>query len=195
MAVAVMRSTILSWMPPRLTTNRSLSADSISVAILRRLSCVFRSASSLAEEAPTPNMIPADVGDERRDSNSGIRSLSRSAHCRSIGIQPFQTRSKELVWKNFGSLKASATSFLQIFDASGTRNIVFIMSSKLPVMFRGNVFQRKVGASTCVEIVVVAASIRSVSTRIFEMLGNIEAMIATTSSGSSGRRSSEDSEG
>lgn len=62
------------------------------------------------------------------------------------------------------------------------RDIVLIMSSKLPVTFRGNVFHRKVGVSTCVEIVNVAAVIRSVSTRIFEMLGNIEAMMPTTSS-------------
>ena len=181
--MADIRSTSFSWMPLRLTTNMSASADSSKVAILRRLSCVFRSASSRAEEAPTPNMIPADVGDERRDSNSGMRSLSKSAHCRSIGIQPSRTRSKEFVWKYLGSLSASATSFLQILDASGIRDIVFIISSKLPVMFRGNVFHRKVGVSTCVDIVVIAATIRSASTRIFDMLGKIDAMMATTSSG------------
>ena len=60
------------------------------------------------------------------------------------------------------------------------------MSSKLSVTFRGNVFHRKLDASTCVDIVIVAAVIRSVSTRIFEMLGKIEAMMATTSSGSLG---------
>lgn len=191
--MAVIKSTIFSWMPPRLTTNMSVSADSTKVAIRRRLSCVFRSASSLAEEAPTPNMIPADVGDERRDSNSGIRSLSRSAHCRSICIQPFQTRSKEFVWKNLGSLNASATSFLQVLDPSGIRDIVFMISSTLHVIFRGNVFHRKVGVSSCVDIVIVAAVIRSASTRIFEMLGKIEAIMATTSSGLSGLRSSGES--
>lgn len=86
------------------------------------------------------------------------------------------------MWKNLGSLNASATSFLQDFDASGIRDIVFIMSSKLPVTFRGNVFHRKVGVSTCVDIVIVAAIIRSESTKILEMLGKIEAMMATTSS-------------
>ena len=193
--MAVMRSTSLSWIPPRLTTNMSVSADRIRVAIRRRLSCVFRSVSSLAEEAPTPNMIPADVGDERRDSNSGIRSLSSSAHWRSICIQSFRTRSNELfLWKNLGSLNASATSFLQILDASGIRGIVFMMSSKLLVMFRGNVFHRKVGASTWVDIVVIAAITRSASTKIFEIWGNIEAMMATTSSGLSGLRISGESE-
>ena len=88
------------------------------------------------------------------------------------------------MWKNLGSLNASATSFLQSFEASGIRDIVFIMSSKLPVIFRGNVLHRKVGVSTCVDIVVIAAVIRSVSNRIFEMLGKIEAMMETTSSGS-----------
>ena len=88
------------------------------------------------------------------------------------------------MWKNLGSLNASATSFLQSFEASGIRDIVFIMSSKLPVTFRGNVLHRKVGVSTCVDIVVIAAAIRSVSTRIFEMLGKIEAMMETTSGGS-----------
>ena len=58
------------------------------------------------------------------------------------------------------------------------------MSSKLPVIFRGNDLHRKVGVSTCVDIVVIAAVIRSVSNRIFEMLGKIVAMIETTSSGS-----------
>lgn len=58
------------------------------------------------------------------------------------------------------------------------------MSSKLPVIFRGNVLHRKVGVSTCVDIVVIAAAVRSVSTRIFEMLGKIEAMMETTSCGS-----------
>ena len=58
------------------------------------------------------------------------------------------------------------------------------MSSKLPVMFRGKVLHRKVGVSTCVDIVVIAAVILSVSNRIFEMLGKIEAMMETTSCGS-----------
>ena len=62
-------------------------------------------------------------------------------------------------------------------------------------MFRGNVFHRKVGKSTCVDIVVVAALIRSASTRILEMLGNIEAMMATMSSGLSSLRISGRSEG
>ena len=193
--MAVIRSTIFSWTPFRLTTNMSLSADRIRVATRRRLSCVFRSASSLAEEAPTPNMIPADVGDERRDSTSGIRSLSRSVHCRSIGNQPSHTSFKEFVWKNLGSLNASATSFLHDLDASGIRDIVFSMSSKLAVMFCGNVFHRNVGVSTCADIVIVAVVIRSGSTRILDMLGKIEAMMATTSSGSSGLRSSRESEG
>lgn len=81
-------------------------------------------------------------------------------------------------------MNASATSFLQDFDASGIRDMFFIMSSKLRVTFRGNVFHRKAGVSTCVDIVIVAAAIRSVSTRIFDILGKIEAMMATTSSGS-----------
>lgn len=92
-------------------------------------------------------------------------------------------------------MNASATSFLQDFDASGIRDIVLIIPSKFPVTFRGNVFHRKVGVSTCVDIVNVAAVIRSVSTRIFEMLGNIKAMMRTTSSGSLSLEVSGETEG
>ena len=45
------------------------------------------------------------------------------------------------------------------------------------------------------DIVVEAAVIRSVSTRILEILGKIEAMMATTSSGSLGLRVSRGCEG
>ena len=99
------------------------------------------------------------------------------------------------MWKNLESLNASATSFLQILDASGIRAMFSIISSKLPVMFRGNVFHRNVGVSICVDIVVIAAVIRSASTRILEILGKMAAMIATTSSGLSGLRVSGESEG
>ncbi len=69
------------------------------------------------------------------------------------------------------------------------------MSSKLSVTFCGNVFHRKVGVSTCVDIVVEATVIRSVSTRILDILGKIEAMMATTSSGSLALRVSGGCEG
>lgn len=63
--------------------------------------------------------MPADVGVDKRDRYSGIRSLSISVHCRNIGSQPCSARLNELAQKNLGSLKASVTSFFQIFDASG----------------------------------------------------------------------------
>lgn len=54
----------------------------------------------------------------------------------------------------------------------------------LAVTFLGKAFHRNVGPRICVDIVVVAAVIRSVSTNIFDTLGRMDAMIPTTSSGS-----------
>jgi len=85
------------------------------------------------------------------------------------------------VEKSLGSLKASATSLFQVFDASGILDVKLNISSVLDVTLRGNVFHRKVGMSICVEIVVVAVVMRSASTRIFEILGKIEAIMVTTS--------------
>ena len=122
-------------MEARLTTKVSLVAVSVRVAILLRLSCVFRSASKRAELTPTPNMIPADVGVDKRDRYSGIRSLSIIVHCRSIGNHPCSANFKELAQKNRGSLKASATSFFQVFDASGILDIAKTMLRIASVTF------------------------------------------------------------
>lgn len=181
-AVAVISSTSFSWIEERLTAKVSWSEARTKVAILRRLNWVLRSASRRAEDAPTPNIIPADVGADRRTRSSGMRSLSRRIHCRRIGNHPFSARAKELAQKNFESLKASATSLLQIFDASGILDIAYSIPSVLSVTFRGYDFHRKVGDNTCVETMVAAAVMRSGSMRIFERLGTIEANMATTSS-------------
>lgn len=134
-AVAVISSTSFSWMEERLTAKASWSEARTKVAILRRLNWVLRSASRRAEDAPTPNIIPADVGAERRARSSGMRSLSSRTHCRSIGNQPFSARAKELAQKNFESLKASATSLLQSFDASGILDIAYNIPRVLSVTF------------------------------------------------------------
>jgi hypothetical protein len=108
--VAVRSSTIFSCMVGRSAMKLSFIVARTRVAILRRLSCVFLSASIRAEVAPTPKTIPAVEGATNRDNNSGTLSLSVSVHCFSRGSQSLSTRIKVLA-KNRGSLKASARSF------------------------------------------------------------------------------------
>ena len=170
--MAFRRSTIFSWRLARLTTKRSFSEAAINRAILRRLSCVFLSASSLADVAPTPNMMPAAVGDVRRESNSGIRSLSARAHERSIGSQPRFTSSCELA-KNLASLNASPMSLLENLDASVMPDIAIIRSSVCWLTFSGNVFERRIGPRTCVDIVLLIAATRSDSISILDKFGVI----------------------
>lgn len=170
-----------SWIPLRLVTKSSYSLESRRNAIRRRFSWVFRSVSVRAEVAPTPNMIPADVGEVRRVKSSGILSLSTRDHCLKTGIQPSFARVKVLEQKNLESLYASAASFLQILETSGSLDMILRISVVLESTFCGNVFHRKVGPSICVEIVVAAAVIRSVFVSSVVIPGRTEAMMATTS--------------
>lgn len=112
--VAESRSTIFSCIDGRSMTKLSFTVAMIRVAARRRLSCVFRSASSRADVAPTPKTIPAVVGANSRESSSGIRSLSLKLHCLKSGSQSLSTRATVFP-KNLGSLKASLRSFLQDF--------------------------------------------------------------------------------
>ncbi len=91
----------------------------MSVATLRRLSWVLRSASSLADVAPTPNTIPAVVGGVMRPRISGILSLSLMVHCLRSTSQSLWT-SARFEPKKRASLKASVTSFFQPFWLLGS---------------------------------------------------------------------------
>lgn len=131
--------------------------------------------------APTPNTIPAVDGAVRRESSSGIRSLSLMVHCFSSGSQSLSTRDT-LFEKNLASLKASPKSFFQAFWAFGSRASWYRSTSVLLETLSGNVLDLKVGPITLVEKVFAAVRTRSGSTRIFGRLGAIEARIPTTSS-------------
>ena len=119
MEEALRSSVILSRIGGRSATKVSSLQASISVAMRRRLSCVFRSASSRAEVAPTPKTIPAVVGGVMRASSSGILSLSVTVHCFRRGSQSSWTRAK-LEPKKRESLNASATSFFHDFWLFGS---------------------------------------------------------------------------
>lgn len=116
--LAERRSTTFSCMTGRSVRKLSSIVARMRVAVRRRLSCVFRSASSLADVAPTPNTIPAVVGGTSLESNSGIRSLSLKVHCLRRGSQSLSTRDTELP-KNLASLNASLISFLKVFCVFG----------------------------------------------------------------------------
>lgn len=112
--VAGSSSTIFSCINGRSPTKLSSIPARISVAARRRFSCVFRSASSLADVAPTPKTIPAVAGGTIRVSISVIRSLSLMVHCFNNGSQSFSTSDTGLE-KNLGSRKASPRSFFHAF--------------------------------------------------------------------------------
>ena len=160
----------------------------------RRLSWVLRSVSVRADVAPTLNMIPAEVGGARRVKSSGILSLSTRDHCLRIGIQPSFARASVLGQKKRESLYASATSFLQVLETSGSLDIILRISVVLECTFWGKLFHRKVGPRICVEIVVAAAIIRSVFARSGVIPGKTDAMMATTSSEDSSLMSPSDLE-
>jgi hypothetical protein len=113
-AVAASSSTSFSVIVGNSVTKASPADARISVATLRRLSCVFLSASSLADVAPTPKTMPAVVGGVMRARMSNILSLSLVAHCRSSGSHALWTRPGSDP-KNLASANASAMSFLHAF--------------------------------------------------------------------------------
>ena len=88
-----------------------------------------------ADVAPTPNMMPAEVGGVRRVKNSGILSLSTRDHCLRTGIQPSLARDNVLVQKNLESLYTSEMSFLQILEISGNLDVTLRISVMLEVTF------------------------------------------------------------
>lgn len=182
--MAARSSTSLSNMVGMSVTKVSSADDRISVAIRRRLTCVLRSASSLADVAPTPKTMPAVVGALIRPTSSGILSLSASVHCLNRGAQPSAISSR-FIPKNLESLKASLTSFFHVFWLFCNLE----SSCKSVNVFRpivsGKLLERKAGPMTLVEMVPAADSTRSDSTNILGRLGTIDARIATTSSGPS----------
>ena len=179
--VAFIRSMSFSWRTVRFATNVSFGATRIIVAILRKFNWVLRSASSRAEEAPTPNIKPAAVGLDKRESISGIRSLSNNDQWRNTGNHPVSTSCTGLA-KNLASLNTSVTSLFQDLAASGMFARAISRSSKYFVRFSGKDFDLIVGTITCVVAIVVAASTRSVSTKIFDNFGVMEARTGRTPS-------------
>jgi len=117
--VAVINSISFSSSARRLLTKESSGAARMIRAILRRFSCVLRSASRRADDAPTPNIMPADVGAVRREIRSGMRSLSADTHCFRRGSHPTSTSSSD-VEKNLESLKPSVKSLLHDLWAAGS---------------------------------------------------------------------------
>lgn len=117
--VALSSSVNLSDMVGKSVTKASSADARMSVATRRRLSWVLRSASSLAEVAPTPNTIPAVVGGLMRLIISGIFSLSFTTHCFNKGSQSCLTKSASDEKKR-ASLKASLISFFQVFWLPGS---------------------------------------------------------------------------
>lgn len=78
--VAVRSSTSFSEREGSVGVNVSSGAARRRSEMRRRVSCVLRSVSWRADAAPTPNMIPAVVGADRRERSSGRRSLSVNVH-------------------------------------------------------------------------------------------------------------------
>jgi len=202
-AVAVRSSVNFSMSAGRSETKVSTGHASTRVAILLRLSCVFRSASNRAEVAPTPKTIPAVEGGVRRDNSSGMRSLSLAHHCLIRGKIDEGMRDSGRREKKRGSLKASETSFLQgAFcpallplpeeleePGSGRRESSCSNERVERLKVSGKDLDRKAGARTLEEIEEAAASTRSGSTRILGREGTMEARMPTTSSARSwGRR-------
>lgn len=139
--VALSRSISFPCKLVRFATKVSFGAARMKTAMRRRLSWVLRSASNRADDAPTPNIMPAEVGEERRVSNSGIRSFSANTSCRSMGSQPVSTKSREHE-KNLESLNASVTSRFHSFAASGMLVNAVTKSRKYFETFPGNDFDR-----------------------------------------------------
>lgn len=182
--VAASSSTSLSKMVGSSATKASSAAARTNVAIRRRLSCVFLSASSLADVAPTPNTIPAVVGALMRETSSGILSLSVRIHCFNSGSHPSLTRDKFIPKKRL-SLNASPTSFFQVFWLFCSLDNSWNSLSVFDETVSGNDLERSVGPITLVEIVPAAERIRSASSRILGRFGTTEANTETTSSGPS----------
>lgn len=179
--VAARSSMIRSRMVGRSVTKVSVPQARISTAIRRRLSWVLRSASNLAEVAPTPKTMPAVVGGVIRLSISVIRSLSVIVHSFNRGNQSLCTKETDDP-KNLESLKASPISFFQVFwlpeslVSSWRRvNVVFEIVS-------GKAFERIEGPITFVEMAPAAVKTRSDSTRILGRLGTMLDNTPTTSS-------------
>src|SRR4051794_7372634 len=105
-------------MAGKFCTKASSSLDNRISATRRKLSCVLRSASVLADAAPTPKTSPAVVGAVIRLSNSSMRSLSFLDISDIIGNQYGWIRCIGIA-KNLGSLNASDISLFQFLDACG----------------------------------------------------------------------------
>lgn len=162
--------------------NWSSPLDRIKSAIRRRFSCVFRSASSLAAEAPTPNMIPAVAGGVIRDNNSGKRSLSTSTHCRNRLIHPLLTKSTRDP-KNLTSLNASPISFFHTLELADIFEICCSKSNTVWFTLFGKSRDRSVGETTFVEMLEIALVMRSVSPRAVRNAGNDDVRILSILSG------------
>ncbi|KAF4505162.1 hypothetical protein G6O67_007138 [Ophiocordyceps sinensis] len=179
--VAASSSTSLSNMTRRSATKASSAEASTSVAMRRRLSCVLRSASSLADVAPTPKTMPAVVGALMRPTTSPIFSLSESTHCRSSGSQSCRT-SSGLVPKNLPSLNASPTSLLHVLWLFCSRDSSRSSRITLGETVSGKARERSAGPRTLVDSVAAAESTRSVSSSIVGRWGTIDAKTETTPS-------------
>lgn len=179
--VAASSSMMCSRIAGKSVTKVSMPQARTKTAIRRRLSCVLRSASSLAEVAPTPKTIPAVVGGVIRLSISVIRSLSAIVHSFNSGSQSLCTRVTDEL-KNLESLKASPMSFFHVFWLPGSLVSSWSRVSVFLEMVSGKAFERIDGPITLVEIAPAAVKTRSCSTRILGRLGTMLDNVPTTSS-------------
>lgn len=179
--VAAKSSTMRSRIVGKSVTKVSVPQAKTRAAMRRRLSCVFRSASNLAEVAPTPKTMPAVVGGVMRLSISVIRSLSVIVQSLSRGNQSLRTRLTEEL-KNLESLKASPISFFQVFWLPGSLVSSWRRVKALLEIVSGNDFERIDGPITFVDIAPAAVKTRSDSTRILGRFGTIWDRMPTISS-------------